>query len=418
MRCSGCDGTRTQRLFSLGAIPPVNDFLEPAQVAAERGYPLDLYFCQDCALVQLGERVPPVSLFSHYLHVSGASKGQVAHLESVAALVAARHAAGGAGLGGAKVLEIGSNDGTLLKLLKGKGGAVVGVDPAQNLGTQAKAQGLDVVIDFFSERVGTELRKSRGAFDFVVALNVVAHTPDFISLLKGVTATLAPDGQFMLENAYVVETILKGQFDTIYHEHVYCFSLSALTHAFARAGLKITDAEVIPTQGCSIRVFGAPIASSRVPSPRVQALLDAERAKGFLDARSFAEVGGRVESFRKDLRAKVQSLNARFGAKTVGLGAPARGVVVLNYCGLGTAELELVVDDTRLKQGRLVPGVHVPVGGWDALERLPDVPRAYLLLSWNYRKDMLERLAKTLKTKQGVVILPFPELSEVPVGAP
>ena len=266
MNCSCCDSKRMQSLFSLGAIPPVNDFIEAKQIPQEKGYALDLYFCQDCSLVQLGERVPPSSLFSHYLHISAASKANVAHLQEVTALIKGRN---GGKLAGTKVLEVGSNDGTLLKMFNDEKAKVLGCDPAQNLGKLVKEQGMDVIIDFFSEQVGKEIKKDRGTFDWVVALNVIAHTPDFISSLRGVAATLATEGQFMLENAYVVETILKGQFDTIYHEHVYCFSLNALSHAFKKAGLKITDAEIIPTQGCSIRVFGAPIASTRQPSPRV-----------------------------------------------------------------------------------------------------------------------------------------------------
>lgn len=411
MKCSCCEGVKLQRLFSLGSIPPVNDFIEASQIPAEKGYPLELFFCQDCALVQLGERVPPVSLFSHYLHISSASTANIAHLKEVAGLIKQRH---GSDLSKARVLEIGANDGTLLKMFKNENADVLGVDPAKNLGKIVKDQGLDVIVDFFSEKLGQEIRKNRGAYDWVVALNVVAHTPDFVSLLRGVTATLAPDGQFMLENAYVVETILKGQFDTIYHEHVYCFSLSALRHAFEKAGLKITDAEIIPTQGCSIRVFGALASSSRQPTPRVAALLAAEQQKGFLDVNSYSEVSRKVTAFRTDLRAKIQALNTKFGNKAIGLGAPARGVVVLNYCGLGTNDLELVIDDTPLKQGRLVPGMHIPVRGWDALTALPEGPRAYILLSWNYSKDMLERLRKHVKN--GVVIVPFPELMEVAVA--
>ena len=174
-----------------------------------------------------------------------------------------------------------------------------------------------------------------------------------------------------------------------------------------------TCALPISTQGCSIRVFGALKGSKHQPTANVQRILDDEKKKGFLDVNSYSEVTKKVNAFRTKLRDRVGELNKKFGNKTVGLGAPARGVVVLNYCGLGAGDLDLVVDDTPLKQGRLVPGMHIPVGGWDKLAKMGDVPRAYLLLSWNYRKDMIERLKKTVK--KGVVIIPFPEYMEVPV---
>lgn len=411
MVCGGCNSKKLTQLFTLGKVPPVNDFLLASEIPREKGYALDLYFCQDCSLVQLGEHVPPTSLFSHYLHLSGASKANVAHLEEVAGIVRSRL---GGSLQGKKVLEIGSNDGTLLGLMKGFGAAVLGVDPAKNLAEKVRERGMNVVADFFCEELGKSIVKQYGTHDFVVALNVVAHTPDFISTLKGVREALAPDGTFMLENAYVVDTILKGQFDTIYHEHVYCFSASALRRAFDATGLQIIDVEIIPTQGTSIRVFGCRKERKTAVSPRVKDLLDQEVAKGFTNVESYLPVPARVAAFREDLRKRIVELKKRTGSKVVALGAPARGVVILNYCGLTEKDIEFVIDDTPLKQGRLVPGVHIPVKGWDALSGKVAENRAYLLLSWNYRKDMLAKL-KTI-AKNGTVLVPFPEMTEVAVG--
>ncbi|OFZ22292.1 MAG: hypothetical protein A2X94_02245 [Bdellovibrionales bacterium GWB1_55_8] len=415
MVCGGCGSSELTLLFSLGSVPPVNDFLEAAQIPEEKGFPLDLFFCEQCALVQLGERVPPVNLFSHYLHLSGASKANVAHLEEVAQVVKSRSSL--ADLGDKRILEIGSNDGTLLGIFRREGASVLGVDPARNLAEQVRGNGMEVLADFFSEDLGKKISQRYGRKDWVVALNVVAHTPDFVSLLKGVRETLTEDGTFLMENAYVVDTILKGQFDTIYHEHVYCFSLSALSKAFDLSGLKVVDVEIIPTQGSSIRVFGCRKDRQVTPSKRVTELLAQEAAKGFTDIRSYQGVPARVAAFRMELRSRVAELKRRYGKKLIALGAPARGVVILNYCGLNADDIDFVVDDTPLKQGRLVPGMHIPVQGWEALRALPGGDasvRAYLVLSWNYQADMLAKLAE--RVKDGVVLIPFPEMREVPVG--
>jgi SAM-dependent methyltransferase len=408
MRCGSCDSSNTEELFSLGDIPPVNDFLKESDLKSEVGHPLRIFFCRECTLVQLGEHVPPASLFSHYLHLSSASKSNLTHLEEVAA-IAEKRVPGG--LKGKKVLEIGSNDGSLLKNLKAKGASVLGVDPAKNLAKLVSEQGIEVIADFFLEGLAKKVRGSHGAFDFVVALNVIAHTPEFVSALKGVRELLSTDGTFMMENAYVVDTIVNGQFDTIYHEHVYNFSATSLSLAFERAGLKMIDAEIIPTQGTSIRAFGVRKESKVAPSPRVAVLLDAEKKRGLTDISSYREIGKRVTAFKKELRARIEKLNAKFGNRAIGLGAPARGVVILNYCELGTKYFEMVIDDTPLKQGLLVPGQHIPVRGWDALKALGNAPRVYLLLSWNYKKDMLEKLKKHVG--DGVVIVPFPEFDEL-----
>ena len=406
--CGGCGKSSLKLLFSLGDVPPVNAFLSKADVPKERAHPLTVYHCNECTLVQLGEIVDPDELFSHYLHLSSASQSNIKHLKEVSDLIKRQDPSA---LKGKKVLEIGSNDGTLLSMCKQNAEKVLGVDPAKNLAAVAREKGVETVTGFFSEQKAMEVKRAYGSFDWVVALNVVAHTPDFTSLLRGVREMLTPDGVFVMEAAYVVETILNGQFDTVYHEHVYCFSLHALKYAIERSGLQIKDVEIIPTQGTSLRLFVCKADAKVKISDNVAKILNAEKEKGFTTAKVYETAAQKIKQFSVDLNKKLNELKKR-GGRIVGLGAPARGVVILNYCKITDKLVDYVIDDTPLKQDKLVPGVHIPVRNWDALKESPST--VFFLLSWNYEKEMLEKLRAHVKS--GVVLIPFPELKEVEIG--
>ena len=222
----------------------------PGGAGDEPAYPLDAWFCTRCALVQLSPVVEPARLYGSYTYLSSASRTNVARLEALADGLVRDF-----GLDArSRVLEIGSNDGTLLARLRGRVRAVVGVDPARNVAPLAEAAGVRTVVAFLSQRLASELARDEGPFDLVLALNVVAHTPDLRDLLAGVRALLAPRGRAVVEVVHVLPTLLGGEIDTIYHEHVYCFSLLALAHACGAAGLAIVDAETIAAQGGSLRV--------------------------------------------------------------------------------------------------------------------------------------------------------------------
>ncbi|MGE4231830.1 MAG: class I SAM-dependent methyltransferase [Bacteriovoracia bacterium] len=405
-KCAGCGESKLKLLFSLGKMPPVNAFITNEEVPSEEKFPLDKYFCENCKLVQIGEPVDPEKLFSHYLHMSSASQSNIKHLEEVEALIRTTSKKVGTELSKSNVLEIGSNDGTLLKLFKKSASNVLGVDPAKNLAEVANSKGVETITDFFSKKLGSKLRKEKGAFDWVVALNVVAHTPDFISLLQGVQTLLSRNGVFMMEAAYVVDTILKGQFDTVYHEHVYCFSLTSLKYALERVGMKVIKAEIIPTQGTSIRVMAALKNSEVNVDSSVQKILSSEEKQGFMDLKKYESVSQKIEDFVFNLRKKLEELKLQYGQKAIGLGAPARGVVVLNRSKIGPELVDAVIDDTPLKQNRLVPGVHIPVVSWETLRNRDQ--KVFFLLSWNYKKELLEKLSKYVKDP--IVLVPFPEL--------
>jgi SAM-dependent methyltransferase len=405
--CRGCGASALDLVLSLGAMPPVNAFLTQGELGGEQSFPLDVYFCAACALVQLHPIVDPKRLFTNYAYLSSASRTTTAYLGDVAAQLTTK-----LGLDSrSKIVELGSNDGTLLARLQRVTPHVLGVDPARNVAALATAAGVRTVVEFFSARTADDLLRDEGAFDVVVALNVVAHTPDLVDLLEGVRKLLAPRGTFVMEAAAVEETLLRGEIDTVYHEHVYYFSLHSIGHACTRAGLEIVDVQRTPAQGGSLRVFARAAALRPAVAPSVPALLAEERAAGLDRFATYAGIAGLAETLRAGVRAKLQRLRADFET-VVGLGASARGVVLMNHCGLSPADLDFIVDDTPLKQGKLVPGCHIPVHDWS---RIPaGRPVGGLMLSWNYRAEILAKLGARTPTAR--VLVPLPTLEELTIG--
>lgn len=400
--CLSCNSHDTTFLFSLGSMPPVNAFVEKG--IEEEYFPLDLFFCKNCNLIQLGEAVPPAKLFSHYLHSSSASIGNVRHLNSVVSILSEMNL-----VRSKSILEIGSNDGLLLSLLRDAGADVLGVDPAENLYQESIARNVNSIVGFFDDDFAKSLSRDQIKFDTIVALNVMAHTPTFISALKGVKRLLAEEGSFVMENAYVVDTILNAQFDTIYHEHIFCFSLHSLMYAFNSVGLAAIDAEIIPTQGKSIRLVVKHKSSALLkPSSRMLNILENEKRIGFNLVTSFEAAAKNILAFKS----KFQSyLKNNSGGKFIGLGAPARGVVILNYCEANSEHFEFVIDDTNLKQGKMVPGCNIEVKDWTALN--PKIYYKFIVLSWNYVDDIIKKL--TDLGIKGTLLIPFPEFREIKI---
>lgn len=401
--CKACNAPGLKRFLELGLVPPVNAFLYPHEVPFEKKYPLNLAYCPECLLVQLEDVVPPEELFSNYLHLSSGAPSNVTHLKSVAEFLHASfnfnpHT---------KVLEIGSNDGTLLSFIQQYTPHVLGIDPAQNLVALNKEKGVEMIPAFFNTRTASAILEKKGAYNLIVALNVIPHTPDVVDLLKGVHTLLAPHGSLIMEGAYALETILQGQFDTVYHEHVYCFSLHSLISTFRLAGLEVVDVQQLPTQGSSLRITAQRKKEAQPISPAVHALLKREKDEGLINPSTYDAVGLRVSQFKNQFR-QIVDAQKRKGGKLIGIGAPARGVVILNYCGLGPQDIDYIIDDTPLKQGKLTPGVHIPVTSWDALKGANKTN--FLLLSWNlnFRENLMNRIKQ--HSPQSDVLIPFPLL--------
>ena len=368
------------------------------------------------ARAAVARRRPFAAVRQSYTYLSSASRTNVARLEELADRLAGEFALGAR----SRVLEIGSNDGTLLGRLLRHTSGVLGVDPARNVAPLAVAAGVRTNVALFTTRLARELARSDGPFDLVLALNVVAHTPDFVGLLARARDLLAPSGHLVIEVVYVAETLLRGEIDTIYHEHVYCFSLLALAHACGPAGLSIVDVEKIDAQGGSLRVVMQRSETAPPPSARVAALLAPPppprgARRGLERAETYARIAGsRPRAARRRARVGVCALRAARRTSSSGWARRRVASSSMNYCvARASADVDFVVDDTPLKQGKPMPGCHVPVHDWTKIGKGTKV--AGLMLSWNYRREVLAKLAA--RTSRARVLVPLPALEEVVLGA-
>ena len=404
-QCRSCETEIVQPLFSLGPMPLVNRFITHDQIPKEELYELDLIYCNDCHLIQLGTTVPPTELYSNYQHLSSSSQMNLKHLDSVADYLKSHFASDGS----KRLLEIGSNDGSLLQRVANIFSFAIGVDPAENLAEIANKGNINIIPKFFSHGLATKIKSQHGKFDTIVGLNVVPHTENFIDLLRGVEVLLTEGGHFVFEFAYVIDTIMGGDFDTIYHEHIYNFSLTSISYALKSVDLNIIDVMKIPTQGGSLRVIAQKKSAKSIPTEAVGKLLASEKSKGHTNIDNYLAIKQNIERFKHNLLSTLKEYRDQ-GKTIVALGAPARGVVVLNYCGIDTKLIDFAIDDTKLKQGKLVPGVHIPVYDWSALESIDD-NEVFLLVSWNYKHEVLKKLRKY--QSGGTLIEYFPELKVV-----
>ncbi len=403
LRCRVCGGRDLHPFLDLGEQPPANAFLGRDELdRPEARYPLVIASCAACGLAQLTHVVAPDTLFRNYVYFASVSSAMADYFTSYAAEVADRFVPRD-GL----IVEIGSNDGVLLRTLRERPIRVLGVDPARNIAEVARAQGVPTVADFFTVGVAQSIRREHGAASAILANNVFAHIDNLDDVMEAITHLLDPQGVFVIEVPYVVDLIEKIEFDTIYHEHLSYFGVQPLTRLFDRFGFKVFDVQRQPVHGGSIRVFGQHRATgNRIETPRVRELLALETETGLTEPRRLAAFAQQVAARRDELRGLVSKLRAE-GKRVVGYTAPAKGTVLLNYCQLGPDEIEYLVDATPAKQGRYCPGMRIPIVSPEHFHA--DRPDYALLLAWNHAKEILAREEEWRETG-GKFILPTPGL--------
>lgn len=401
--CRSCGGGALHDVLSLGRMPPANA-LPAVPGAREARYPLGVVMCGACSLVQLTETIPPEELFVEYAYFSSRSGPMVEHARLLAAGVIAERGLGHDDL----VVEIASNDGYLLQHYRDQGIPVLGIDPAENVVAVALAVGIPTRTAFFTWSLADELRRDGTAADVVHAHNVLAHVPDVNDFVAGVRRLLSDEGVFLVETPYVGDLVGRLEFDTIYHEHVFYYSMHALTALFERNGLSVVDVERIPIHGGSLRIRAVPAGGHTRPGEAVGKLLDEEKALGMDTPAFYAGFSRRVEDLLGELRSFLAGRRAR-GRRIAGYGAAAKGSVLLNALGAGTETIEFVVDDTPFKQGRFVPGVGIPIVEPRVL--LDEMPDDVLILAWNFA-DAIVAKEQEYRARGGTFLLPLPSPRE------
>lgn len=397
--CLACGSTRRERVLDLGSTPLANANVRPENAAKpEARYPLELLFCLDCALVQLSELVPPEILFSDYCYMTGASSTMVAHFGAFAAAAAKRFGLGAKDL----VVEVASNDGTLLAAFLKNGTRVLGVEPAANLCQVAAEKGVESLPRFFGTSVARELRAERGPAAMVCANNVLAHVPDLPGVLLGMRLLTEPAGVVSIEFPWLYRLVEHLEYDTVYHEHLSYFSIVALEKAFARAGLAIFDIEELSVHGGSLRVLAR---AGKEHGPRVAELVARERALGLDRAAGFHAFAKRVAANKTALRALLTGLK-QDGKRIAAYGAPAKGNTLLNYCGVSTDLVEYTVDKNPLKVGCLTPGARLPIRPVSVLAE--DRPDYALILPWNIAPEIVTQ-ERLYRERGGRFLVPIPE---------
>lgn len=401
--CRSCTRADLVPVLSLGRTPLANSLLTCAQVASpEPTYPLDMVFCPHCSLVQITETVPPELMFSEYLYFSSFSDTMLRQAE-----VLTRRLIDERGLDRhSLVAEVASNDGYLLQYYTAADVPVLGIEPARNIAQVAQERGIRTLCDFFGAELARRLVGEGQQADVIHANNVLAHVPDLNGVAAGIRTLLKDDGVAVVEAPYVKEMIDHTEFDTIYHEHLCYFSLTALERLFRRHGLSVVDVERLPIHGGSLRVF---LSKGASPSLAVRQLLDEEARWGVDQPTFYAAFRARVQRLRDELCRLLDGLKAD-GKRIAVYGASAKGSTLLNYCGIGQETLDFVVDRSTFKQGRYTPGTHLPIyAPQKLLEARPDY---VLLLTWNFREEILAQQAE-YRRGGGKFIIPIPELTIV-----
>lgn len=404
--CRAC-GEKTLRLFlPLGSQPLANSFLRSHdEFANELFFPLDTHFCDTCSLVQIPDVVDPEILFRHYLYVTGTSETIARHNLAYAKAVCDMQNLTAQDL----VIEVASNDGSLLRCFQDLGVRTLGVDPATNVAELARANGVETINEFFSLDTAWQIRSERGAAKTVIGNNVLAHVDDTQDFLRGCKAVIAEDGLVIIEMPYLGDLLNRTEYDTIYHEHLCYFSVNSLMRLCEAAGLVIVRMDHVPIHGGSLRMHAGHIEVHQNHSAQVLAWAEEERGKGFTSFERYEQLAKSVERSRESLVNLLNQLTAE-GRTIAGYGAAAKGNTLLNYCQITTDLLPYVVDKNPLKLGLFTPGMHIPVLPVSTL--LEQQPDYLLILAWNFAEEIMRQQSE-YKARGGKFIIPIPEATVV-----
>ena len=399
MQCYICSSTSLTNFLNLGNHPPPLNFVTKERLLdRNEAFPLQVFFCSNCGLVQLGDAVDPKIMFKEYLYTSGISTAFRTHLESFTEKLVERFSPNKDDL----VIDIASNDGTLLQFFKNSGLRVLGVEPS-NIADIAKENGIQTVNDFFNERVAKQILDENGQAKIITITNAFAHIKDLDSLMNGIRIILKEDGVFVSESQYLVDIIEKLEYDTIYHEHLRYYCLKPLIQLFEKYNMEVFDCERISSHGGSIRVY-ASLKGKFTKSDNVKNIIDYEDKLKLSEIETYQAFAKKIYENKNKLIALLSKIKAD-GHNIVGISAPARSSTILNFCNINSENLDYIAEKSTLKIGKFTPGSHIKVV--DDNQLVIDQPDFALLLSWHLSDSIVAKIRDD--GFKGKIILPLPE---------
>ena len=402
--CRFCGAALRHTFTDLGMSPPCESFLPADQLnQMEAFYPLHVFVCEHCFLVQLQEYISPEHIFTEYAYFSSYSDSWLAHAKAYTELMVKRFRLGE----GSLAVELASNDGYLLQYFMEQGVPVLGIEPAANVAREATRKGIPTLVRFFGREMAAEMVSDGTRADLIVGNNVLAQVPDICSFVEGMKTLLIPQGVITLEFPHLMRLMEGNQFDTIYHEHFSYFSFLTTMKILARFGLAVFDVEELATHGGSLRVYARHAEDLSQPvTDRVRELADREERAGFTRLETYFSFDERVkETKRKILAFLIEAKQA--GKSIAGYGAPGKGNTLLNYCAIRTDFLDYTVDRNPYKHGKFLPGTRIPIFPPEKIrETRPDY---VLILPWNLKNEIREQLSYVHEWG-GKLVVPIPEV--------
>lgn len=404
MNCRHCHA-RLQHIFlDLGFAPPSNAYLTAAQLSQpERYYPLKLFVCNQCFLVQTEDFAAADELFSSdYAYFSSVSTSWLDHAAKYCAMITRR-----LGLDeSSQVIEVAANDGYLLKNFVAAGIPCLGVEPTASTAAAAEIQGIPIIREFFGSALAHRLAAEGRQADLIIGNNVYAHVPDINDFSDGLRIALKPGGTITLEFPHLMRLVESNQFDTVYHEHFSYLSLYSVSRIFEMAGLRVWDVETLPTHGGSLRVYGCHSSDPRPVANAVSSIFDEEQRFGLRDFAVYSSFQGKCEKIKNDLLLFLIE-QKRAGRQVAAYGAAAKGNTLLNFAGVKPDLISYVCDAAPSKQGKYLPGTHIPILSPDEIfARKPDV---VLILPWNIRAEV-ERQLEQVRSWGGRFAVAIPDM--------
>jgi len=405
MNCRFCGEKLTHEFIDLGNAPPSNAFLIKDQLnEPEVFYPLKLFVCDSCFLVQIDEYKKSTDIFdSGYVYFSSFSRTWLAHAKQYADMMIEKYGYDQ----NSRIIEIASNDGYLLQYFKERGIPSLGIEPAEGTAVEARKKGIETIVDFFARRLAQSLADQGKKADLLIGNNVLAHVPDLNDFVAGIKIVLKPAGIITMEFPHLMQLVDNCQFDTIYHEHFSYLSFMTVRSIFKNHGLELFDVEELPTHGGSLRIFAKHAEDlTRIISENVNALLEKEMLRGLNAMAYYRGFQKKADQIKYDLLNFLIE-QRKSSKKVVAYGAAAKGNTLLNYCGVRKDLIAFVVDASPYKQGKYLPGSHIPVVNEEEIKKYK--PDYILILPWNIKEEIMEQLSYIGKWG-GRFVVPIPEI--------